>query len=152
MVLTAYANKWSPNSSALRSLWCCMILTHTNKHCPRHCLIMGQAIRKRKNFTRRMRMRGTLLGRVTFYGIPSNHSCLVWKLWIYNNLYILHLGILKELTQPSLRHYNYFKITFETVIQILGTHTQWCVTTSKRVNKQIQVITGLSIQHWSSAK
>jgi len=42
------------------------------------------------------------------------------------NLYILCSGVLKELTQSSLGHYNYFKTTFGTVIQMLGTNPVMC--------------------------
>lgn len=62
------------------------------------------------------------------------------------NLQTLHSGVLKELTQPSLDDYNYLKITFETVIQMPG-QSKCCVNISKSINEQIQVITGLSIQH-----
>lgn len=61
------------------------------------------------------------------------------------NLHTLQSGVLKELTQLSLDHYNYLKIALETVIQMPG--QSWCcVNISKSRNKQIQVIIGLSTQ------
>lgn len=62
------------------------------------------------------------------------------------NLHTLHSGVLKGLTKPSPDQYNYLKITFETVMQTPG-QSQCCVNISKNRNKQIQVITDLSIQH-----
>lgn len=62
------------------------------------------------------------------------------------NLHTLHSGVTKELTQPSLDHYNCLKITFETVIQMHG-QSHCCVNILKSRNKQIQVIIGLSTQH-----
>ena len=109
-----------------------MILTHTNKHCPRHCLVMGQvtgqAIRKRilsGGWEREEPYREELQNFLWHTLKPLLPAMKVVNLASIN-LYSLHSGVLKELTQSSLGHYNYFTITFETVIQMLGTNPVMC--------------------------
>lgn len=109
-----------------------MILTHTNKHCSRHCLVMGQdivqAIKKEKEFHHEDVIEKNLTGKLQNFLWhmlkPQLPAMIVVNLG--KNLYSLYSKVLKELTPPSLGHYNYFKIAFETVIQMLRINPVMC--------------------------
>lgn len=107
-----------------------MILTHTSKHCHRHCLAVGQVI------LQAIKKRILPGGWKEPYLEELQHfpwhtlKPLLPAMKVVNlasiNLYSLHSGVLKKLTQPSLWCYNSFKITFEAVIQMLGTNPVLC--------------------------